>query len=350
MPERRWPATLLRLFIWSIVAVLVVVLATIGVLFLYVASVPWEGARIALATAFGLAVIFAFLLLKPRWHAVLVFSGMMALIFLWYHLMEPSNDRPWLPDVAQTPFIEFEGETVTIRNVRAFRYRAVEDYDEHWETHTYDLSTLSSQDMYFVFWGSRAIAHTMLSFGFEDGRHLVVSVETRKEASEEYSALRSFFKQFELIYILGDERDLVGLRTNHRLEDAYLFPMAWAPGDRRALLVDILERADGLSLEPEFYRTIAGNCTTTLLEHINRVSEKPVPFSFKLLANGYMPELAYERGQIPGHAPFEEIMAQYAINPKAQGGGDGPGFSQRIRVDLGPAVQRPQSTDQSTDR
>ncbi len=319
------------LITWSLAGVVIALLTAVAGLFLYVSSLPWEWARILLAVAFILLVVSLFAFIKPRWKAVGLFAGLFALVYLWYALIPASNDRDWLPDVASVASVDFDGDRVTIHNVRNFRYRSEEDYDEVWETRVYDLSTIRSLDLYFSYWGPRDIAHTMLSFGFENGDYLALSVETRKEVGETYDALRSFFKQFELIYILGDERDLIALRTNTRLEDTYLFPMPMPPENRRALLVDILKRADKLGREPAYYATIKNNCTTALLGHINKVAERPVRFSFKLLLNGYIPELAYERGNLPTDAPFEEVMQRYAISAKAREGGLGPGYSESIR-------------------
>ena len=341
MPRRHWTMTLARVGAWSLGGVVIAFATMIAALFLHVASLPWAPARTVLAGAFVIAIAGAFILLKPRWKALLVFAVLFGGAWLWYALIPASNDRAWQPDVARVVSVDFDGDLVTVHNVRAFHYRSVDDYDEIWETRTYDLSTLRTTDTLFSYWGPRNIAHTMLSFGFDDGEHLVISVETRKEVGETYDAVRSLFKQFELIYIVGDERDLIGLRTNHRGEDTYLFPVARDPAETRALLVDILRRADSLGREPEHYRTIRDNCTTSLLTHIDRAAGRRTPFSFKLLLNGYIPELAYERGRIPSDAPFDVVMQRYAISEKARTGGDGPGFSERIRVGAGPTVTRP---------
>jgi len=339
---RRVLRTVALLITWSVAGVVIALLTVVAALFLFVASVPWEWGRILLAAAFVLAVVGLFVFIKPRWKSALLFVVLFALICLWYALIPASTDRDWLPDVARAVSVDFDGDQVTIHNVRNFRYRSESDYDEVWETRTYDLSTIRSLDLYFSYWGSRDIAHTMFSFGFDNGDYLAVSVETRKEVGETYDPLRSLFKRFELIYILGDERDLIAVRTNTRLEDTYLFPMFVSPEARRALLVDILNRADELGREPAYYGTIAHNCTTTLITHLNKVDEQPVRFSWKLLMNGFIPELAYERGKLPTDAPFEEVMQRYAISAKARETGIGSGFSASIREGLGPAARSPE--------
>lgn len=324
-----------RILAWSLATFVVAVLTVIGSLFIHFSTLPWAWLRTSLAIAFAGVVVGSFMFLRPRWKAVAVFAGVFAALVLWYSLIPASNDRQWQPDVAHVVTAEFEGDTVTLHNVRNFQYRSADDYDINWETRTHNLSELRSLDFVFSYWGSTAIAHTMLSFGFADGRYLCVSVETRKEIGETYAPMRSFFKQFELIYIVGDERDLVALRTNWRREDTYLFPVDYEPARIRALLLDILNSANSLAREPRHYRTIRDNCTTSLIGHINRIQDQPIPFSFKLILNGYMPEMAYERGRFASEAPFSVVKQEYAISAIAQASGVTDDFSQRIRKALG---------------
>ena len=325
----------IRILAWSLATFVVAVLTVIGSLFIHFSNLPWAWLRISLAIAFAGVVVGSFVFLRPRWKAVAVFPGIFAAPVLWYSLIPALNDRKWQPDVAHVVTAEFEGDTATVHNVRNFQYRSADDYDINWETRTYNLAELRSLDFVFSYWVSTAIAHTMLSFGFADCRYLCVSVETRKEIGETYDPMRSFFKQFELIYTVGDERDLVALRTNYRREDAYLFPVDYEPARIRALLLDILNSANNLAREPQHYRTIRDNCTTSLIGHINRIQDQPIPFSFKLILNGYMPEMAYERGRFSSEAPFSVVKQEYAISAIAQASGVTDDFSQRIRQALG---------------
>ncbi len=329
-----------RILAWILATFVVVILTIIGSLFINFSNLPWDWLRTSLAIAFVGMVVGLFVFLKPRWKAIAVFTGVFVALVLWYSLIPASNDRKWQPDVARVVTAEFEGDNVTLHNVRNFQYRSADDYKINWETRTYNLSELRSLDFVFSYWGSAAIAHTMLSFGFVDGRYLCVSVETRKEVGETYDPMRSFFKQFELIYIVGDERDLIALRTNCRREDTYLFPFYYEPAKIRALLLDILNKANDLAREPQHYRTIRDNCTTSLIGHINRIQDQPIPFSFKLILNGYMPEMAYERGRFSSEAPFSVVKQEYAISAIAQASGVTDDFSQRIREALGSPLGR----------
>ncbi len=321
---------------WTAVAPLLALLTLLGTLFLHFSPLPWAAMRSVLAVAFLLAVIAGFILLKPRVKALGLFVVLFGAVYLWFHLIPASNDRDWQPDVARTAHAEIEGDRLVLHNVRDFRYRSDTDYDQRWETRTYDLSKLKTLDMLFSYWGPKDIAHTMLCFGFEDGQYLCVSVECRKTVGQTYSPVSSFFKQFELIYIFGDERDLVALRTNIRHEETYVFPRPLPPEKVRLLLLDIVASANRLHTHPDFYRTIRDNCTTSLIRHIRKV--QPVKLGWTEVFNGLMPRRAYEQGNIPNDAPFEDVMRRFAISAKAQACGDGPGFSTCIRAGLGDPV------------
>ncbi len=337
-PIRRPPRVLIRLLriaAWTVIAPFVALLTALGILFLHFSPLPWPPLGTALAVVFGLAVVAAFIFLRPRVKGLGVFALLFGGAWLWYTLIPASNDRQWQPDVARTAFAEVEGDLLTVHNVRNFRYRSVDDSNEAWETRSYDLSRLRTLAFLFSYWGPTNIAHTMLSFGFEDGEHLCLSVEVRKEIGETYAPMRSFFKHFELIYLLGDERDLVALRTNHRREETYLFPRPFTPDQIRALLEDILRRVNSLHTRPEYYATIRDNCTTSLIGHINKIRDEPVKMSLSVLMNGWLPRMAYEQGTMPTDAPFEEVMQRFAISERGRAYGDGPDYSTRIREGVG---------------
>jgi hypothetical protein len=324
--------------VWVLAGLMVALLTVVGGLFLCFSNLPPAWARSGLAVVYVVGVPLLFVFLKPRWKALVAFAVSFALLTLWFQLIPASNTRQWQDDVARVPSAEIDGDSLTLHNVRNFRYRSSTDYDSAWETRHYDLSMLRTLDIFFSYWSSSAIAHSMLSFGFDDGQYLCLSVETRKEIGEEYDPLGFFFKRFELIYVLGDERDLIALRTSIRREDTYLFPRDLPPARVRALLLDILQRVNSLARKPEHYRTVRDNCMTSLVGHMNTVYETPIPFSFKLVVNGYMPELAYERGQLPQDAPFDVVKQRYAISTAARDSSADAEFSKRIRADLGAPI------------
>lgn len=329
----------LRFAAWGVTGLVLLLATLLGALFLFFSLQPSAWVSITAACLLPILVLVALIFIRPPWQGVVASILVLAVPFTWFFLLTPTNDRDWQDSVARVPVVEFDGDIVTIRDQRAFRYRAVDDYDINWEERSYDLAQLTGVDVMFIYWGSPDIAHTMLSFAFSGGSHLVVSVETRVESSEQYGALRSFFKQYELIYILADERDVVALRTNQRGEDVYIFPLSIDPIKRRELLVEILTRADELGREPDFYRTIGANCTTTLLKNLDQVRGDHSPWRIEVLLNGRMPRMAYDRGQFPTDAPYEEVVSRYRVNDRALEGGTGPGFSKRIREGLGPALR-----------
>jgi len=286
-----------------------------------------------LAGAFVVAMGGGVLRVRPASRGLVGAGVLFALLLGWWLSIAPSNARPWLPEVAQLPHARFEGDVVTVSNVRNFIYRSETDFDAHWETRRYDLSGVTGVDLFLSYWGSPAIAHTIASWQFEDGSHLAISIETRKEQGEAYSAVLGFFRQFELYYVVADERDVVGVRTNHRGEQVFLYRMKMPAPVARALLVDYLEEVNALADRPEWYNALTHNCTTTIRRHAQHVAPAN-PFDWRILVNGYIDQLGYERGQIDTSLPFEELRAKSDITGKAKAAGHAADFSARIREGL----------------
>ena len=286
-----------------------------------------------LAATYALVSFALLIWLRPMRRAVAVFALLFALLTGWWLSLPPSNARDWQRDVAQLPTAEIRGDKITLRKLRNFRYRSETDFSENWETRDYDLSRLRGLDMFVIYWGSPSIAHTILSWEFEDGQHLAVSIEARKEAGESYSAVRGFFRQYELYYVLADERDVVALRTNYRNEDVYLYRLRTPPVRARAILLDYLEAVNRLAQQPRWYNALSHNCTTTIRLHVSDVI-KGVPHDWRWLANGYLDELLYELGVVNRELPFAEFKQRSYINPKARVATMNDGFSGAIREGL----------------
>ncbi|MHC4933085.1 MAG: Lnb N-terminal periplasmic domain-containing protein [Planctomycetota bacterium] len=289
---------------------------------------PWIAAGL-------FAAIVVILFRQLRWRATPWFLVAWLVVLVLYQLKSPSNDRDWRTDVAVLATAELEGDRATVRNVRNFRYRTLEDFDVRYDDRTYDLTKLRRVDFIFCYWGNaEAVAHTMTSFGFEGGEQLVVSIEIRPEKGESYNPLAGLFKHYEIIYVVGDERDLVRVRTNFREERVFIFRSEMTPADGRLLLEHMLARVSELEKEPAYYGTILRNCTTALVDHVNAIWPNDVPITRKILMNGYAPEQAYERGTIPNHLPFEEIKRACFVSDIARRAADDAGFSAKIRAHL----------------
>jgi Domain of unknown function (DUF4105) len=254
-------------------------------------------------------------------------------VALWWTSIAPSNVRDWTPDVARAARASFDGSRVTIQNVRNFKYRSESDYDQRWEMRTYYLDRIRGLDLFLSFWGPTQIAHTIASWEFDDGKHLAISIETRKEKGESYSALRGFFRQYELYYVVADERDLVGLRTNYRGEQVYLYRIRVPVAQARALLVDYLKEVNRLADHPRWYNALTQNCTTTIRGHTQNAGAGG-RLDWRLLANGHLDQLLFERGQIDTGLPFIALRARSNITERAKTAGDSPDFSARIRQGL----------------
>ena len=286
-----------------------------------------------LAAGFVVFTIVVLVWLRPLRLGLAAFLGLFVAVLVWWFNMEPSNSRSWQADVARLPRATVDGERITIHNIRDFNYYSETDYTEHWEDRTYDLSRLTGVDIFLSYWGSPWIAHTIMSWSFDDGQHLAISIETRKEKGESYSAVLGFFNQYELYYVVADERDLIGLRTNYRKEDVYLYRLKIGVDTARTLLLDYLDEINRLSKAPGWYNALTHNCTTSILHHFQHISAGR-PFDWRILANGRIDELGYERGTIDTSLPFEELRRRSAISERAQRIPAGADFSVWIRHGL----------------
>jgi hypothetical protein len=295
-----------------------------------------EALRNGLALAYVLGLVVLLVFLRPRRRGLLAALGLSLAVAGAYWLVRPSNDRQWLPDVAVTPRIDFDGDRVTVHGVRNFHYRSEQDFDARWEDRSYDLAKLRTLDLGMSYWGPVDYCHTFLSFGFEGGEELAVSVETRKEVGEEYSTWAGFFRRFELLYVFADERDVIGVRTNHRGEHVYLYRLRADPVRLRELFLSYLRFADGLSRKPQFYGVFLNSCGVNIL---NRVAEtgRTVFVGRDALLNGHWDRHLYDRGALDRSLPFEQLRERSLVDARAQGAGDAPDFSQRIREGLPPA-------------
>jgi len=244
----------------------------------------------------------------------------------------PSNARNWSPDQAVLAYGEMSGDLVTLHNVRNCEYRSTDDYTVRHYTKTYDLNQLRSVDFVMVpFAGLPGAAHTFLSFGFDDEQYVAVSVEIRKEQGESYSFVKGISNGYELMYVIGDERDLIGLRANQRLDDVYVYRANATPEQARALFVDVIERTNKLRSEPEFYNLVTNNCTTNVMQHVNKIAKHPIAYNYQVLFPGYADRLAYDLGLIRGKESFERTRLEARVNKLAYENRESPDFSKAIR-------------------
>ena len=291
--------------------------------------------RTWLAWLFPLISLLALLLIRPKGRALAVYGGLFAVVLAGWLSMPPSNHRNWQPDVAVLPFARIEGDKVTIHNIRNIDYRTETDYQVRYYDRTFDLSQLRSMDLFLSDWGIKTIVHTLVSFGFADGSYLCISVETRKEVGEEYSNLKGFFRNYELIYVVADERDLIRLRTNYRKgESVYLYRLTGSSLDTvRRIFLDYINYINNIHQKPVWYNALLSNCTSEIRSH-TRPHAGTVPWDWRLLANGYADELLYENGVLDQSLPFAELKRRSLINARAQAADQDPDFSRRIREGL----------------
>lgn len=256
------------------------------------------------------------------------------LIFLAvYFSIRPSNDRDWTPDQSILATAEIDGNAITFRNIRNFEYRSTTDYTPSYYDKTFDLEKIKA--VYFIvepFSGYKGAAHTFLSFEFEGDNFVAVSVEIRKEKGEIFSAYKGLMRQYELMYVIADERDVVKLRSNFRKDLVYVYPAKTTKEKMQALFLDIANRVNELAEKPEFYNTITNTCTTNIFSHVNRITPGRIPLSTELLLPENSDRKAFELGLIDTDiTSFEDVRKAFLINERAEQFADDPQFSLRIR-------------------
>jgi len=285
-----------------------------------------------------LIVVYLLFLTVGCWQATglrkkfaVVAIGFLA-VLVWWLSLKPSNSRDWQPDVAQTPWSETQGDQITIYNIRNCDYRAEFDYTCQWLTRTISLSKIAGMDIFITYWGSPWIAHPIVSFDIQGEAPVPMSIETRKEVGETYSAVRGFFRYYELIYIVSTERDVIRLRTNYRKdEEVYLFHTKASSQLAQAVFLDYLRRANSLHTKPEWYNAATDNCTTNVAVHVRDAEHGILPLDWRILLNGKSDEMLYQEGYLAGDLPFAKLKEEAHINAAARAANNDPDFSMRVR-------------------
>ena len=328
---------LARVLAVSLAYLVVSLLILWGAVALYF-DLPRVRPRYVAIAAYLLALLAIFCLLRRPWLRLSAWTACFVAVLVWWLCLKPSNDRAWQLDVSRTAWAEVHNDQIVIHDVRNCEYRSEFDYICSWETRSYDLSRLRGLDAYFVYWGSPWISHTMVSFQFGKEDYIAFSIETRKEVGETYSAVTGFFRQYELIYIAADERDLVRLRTNYRKdENVYLYHLAIDAARARQRFLEYIARLNELHEQPEWYNALTRNCTTNIFEqrkHSGNALPQMSAWNWRVLLNGKLDELLYREGAFSGNLPFEELRRRAYINPAAQKADRDPEFSVRIREGL----------------
>jgi hypothetical protein len=322
----RW----LLIGIRSLCLILLLAWATLAI---YYSNLPWAWLRLTLALVFLTFGIWALWYSRTR-RTIAVFAALFLGVLVWFISIKPSHDRPWRPEVAVMPRAIIDGDRVRITGFRNFDYRSRDDFTVRYEEREVSLSHLNSLDFYVsYFWSDSPVAHTFVSFGFDNAPPVSISIETRPEIGEGFAPLPSLFKQFELIYVVGDERDLVRVRTNYRNEDVFLYRIRTSAELARRLFLVYLERINELADQPEFYHLLSNSCTINIVRYAN-LAGRVGRLDIRHFLNGWSDHYLYRAGVVDTTLPFEELRRRSQINEAAQAAGNAKDFSERIRKSL----------------
>jgi hypothetical protein len=312
----------LAAWIFGVLAVLLALLAALWTALALWYRVPGDPLVRGLAAAAWLVFVAGLIVFARRspLAAASLFLASLVAVGLWWQTIRPSLDRDWAPDVARTVTGRIEtgngGTVVTLDNVRNFRWTTDQAAEPVWESRRYDLDTITGTDLVLSYWGMDAIAHTLVSFGFADGRHLVFSVEIRRETDEAFSSIAGFFKSYELAFIAADESDILYLRTNMRREDTYLYPLDLSRQAAAALFLTYVDAANTRAVEPAFYDTLTTNCTTVIFD-LARLVSPGIPMDWRILLSGYLPGYLVAQDATLWKLPEPALRAKAAISRKA---------------------------------
>jgi hypothetical protein len=319
---------------WFLCRVMLVAWAALAI---YYSNLPWAGLRLMLAGTFAAFAIWALWLSRQRRMSVVLMVLFLGVV-VWWISIAPSHDREWRPEVAVMPRAVIDGDRVRFTGVRNFDYRSRNDFTVRHEEREVWLSHLTALDFYVSYWSEGLVGHTFVSFIFDNAPPLSISIETRPEVGESFAPIASLFKQFELIYVVGDERDLVGVRTNHRRETVYLYRLNTSADDARRLLLVYLARINELADRPEFYHLLSNSCTINIVRYANAAG-RAGRFEIRHLLNGLIDSYLYDSGRVDTTLPFDELRQRSLINEVAQAADGAPDFSRRIRASL-PTILR----------
>jgi hypothetical protein len=330
--ERSFLARSLGWLIRGILVVCQVVLIAWGTLAIYYSNLPWAELRLTLAAAFAAFAVWA-CWVSARRGMTAAFVVLFFAVVTWWIWIAPLQNRNWRPEVAVVPRAIIDGDRVRITGVRNFDYRSRNDFTVRYEEREISLSHLKAIDFFVSYWSEGLVGHTFLSFIFDNAPPLTISIETRPEVGEGFDPTASMFKQFELIYVVGDERDLVRVRTNYRKETVYLYRLNASDIDAPRLLLVYLDRINELAERPEWYHLLSNSCTINIIRYANAAGREG-RFDIRHLFNGLIDSYLYHSGRVDTTLPFDELRRRSLINAAAQAADDAPDFSERIRASV----------------
>lgn len=333
LPHRSLARRLGKALLITLLTLMIACTAVWSAMFLWFSPIESDLVRGSLALIFLASTLLAFIIFKKRWRTTLAYFAVFAALVTCYYRIEPSNDRDWAPQVERLATADVNGNLVTIHNIRNFEYRTATDFTPSWYDRTFDLDKLQSVDMMLVTWGSKAIAHMIMSFGFEGDQYVAFSIEMRDRKNEKHSLMRSFFRNYELVYVVADERDVVRVRTNYRVprEQVRLYRSRLPVENARKLFLSYANEVDQLARQPAWYNTLEDNCTTGVMKRIHQSYKGRGRYNWKVLLSGYAAEYSYECGILDTTMPFAELSEKCLINDRAELADDAPDFSRRIR-------------------
>ncbi len=321
-----------RIYNFIIVGLYIPVTLLWSLLFIYF-TFPSQIQLVSLIT-YIVIVLVSLLFVKSSKKALLIFTVINLILVIYFANISATNDKNWDEEVARLPFVERSEDLLLVKNFRHFTYGS-EAIQQIYEEKVFDLNKLQGTDFVISYWdGYRAISHTFVIFRFSDNQNFAISLEIRKEKGETGHPLRGMFKNYELCYVFGDEKDLLRLRTKVHKEQTFLYPMNLTVEHSKLFLLDIIKTANSLHDDPQFYHSIVRNCTTGMVEHLNTIDDFEIPLVRKLILNGISDYYAYQLNGIPTDLPFDVLKSSCYVSKIVNRLPLDENFSQRLREEI----------------
>ena len=327
---------ILKKTLYMLISLCIILLAIFVVLSLYYRIDNFIFSYLYISVFFlsSILTIISFKFKNLRLIAWAIYLVCLTLWFLWYESIQPSNNNDWQKDVAVLSYATQDKNLMTVHNIRNFKYTTENNYEISYYDETFDINKLQDIDFIATYWMGPNIAHTFLSFSFSDNKHLAISIEVRKKVGESFSIIEGFFKSSELIYVVADEQDLIGLRTNIRTnppEQVYMYQINAQLEDKQKVFLNYIKKINELKNKPEFYNTLTTNCTTSIWDN-SLVDYSNMKLNWKILLSGYTASYLYDNNLLKTYnLSFKDLQKKSYINPLVDYKSIEPTYSYEIR-------------------
>ncbi len=219
---------------------------------------------------------------------------------------------PWKKGQQQLCNVKIDGTIAIFSHVRDYDYRWVDTEADakvmYHHDQSYDMSTITWVYLYSVPFGRNdVLSHMMLSFHFEDGRDITLSVEARRKEGESYAAMKWLMNYYKLIYVWWTKQDLVGgVRLYVRKVPVYEYQLDLTHSQAVKMFQQLIQTSHDLASHEQRYSTVTNNCVTNIRNPLYTITRKGRSWHPRLLYSGWFDRFLWRYHMIKrkGHKNF----------------------------------------------